>query len=94
MATSRIKIFSLARYVSAALEAAEYERDESDAVIGKVPNVSGFFSQGETYEEARSNLREVIEGNILVALQLGWDVPSIPGVDIEEQDVEANTSSA
>ena len=36
MATSRIKIFSLARYVSAALEAADYERDESDAVIGPV----------------------------------------------------------
>ena len=33
MATSRIKIFSLARYVSAALEAAEYERDDGDAVI-------------------------------------------------------------
>ena len=94
MAASRIKIFSLTRYVSAALEAAEYERDEDDVVIGIVPNVSGFFSQGQTYEEARSNLREAIEGNILVALQLGWEVPSIPGVDIEEQDVEVNASSA
>ena len=69
-------------------------RDENDAVIGKVPNVSGFFSQGETHEEARSNLREVIEGNVLVALQLGWEVPTIPGVEIEELDVEADTSSA
>ncbi len=92
MATSKIKIFSLARYVSAALEAAEYERDEDDVVIGIVPNVSGFFSQGQTYEEARSNLREAIEGNILVALRLGWEVPPI--VDIEEQDVEVNASSA
>ena len=57
MATSRIKSLSLARYVSAALEAAEYERDEGDVVIGNVPSVSGFFAQGETYEEARSNLR-------------------------------------
>jgi predicted RNase H-like HicB family nuclease len=94
MATSRIKSLSLARYVSAALEAAEYERDEGDVVIGNVPSVSGFFAQGETYEEARSNLREVIEGNVLVALQLGWDVPPVPGVDIEEQDVEANAPQA
>ena len=92
MAISKVKVFSLSRYLKAALGRAEYERDENGVIIATVPGVSGFFAQGETYEEARANLEEVIEGNILLALQLGWEVPSIPGVSIEEQDVETNTS--
>ena len=92
MATSRVKVFSLSRYVQAALKQAEYERDEDGVIIATVHEASGFFAQGETYEEARSNLEEVIEGNILLALQLGWDVPPIPGVDIEEQDVQTNSA--
>lgn len=86
----KVKVFSLSRYVEAALQRAEYERDENGLIVATVPGASGFFAQGETHEEARANLQEVIEGNVLLALQLGWDIPSIPGVDIEERDVEAH----
>ena len=44
-------------------------------VIGKVPGASGFFAQGDTFEEARANLQDVIEGNVMLALQLGLDIP-------------------
>jgi len=74
--------------VEAALQQAEYERDENQVVIAQVPGASGFFAQGESFEEARENLRDVIEGNVLLALQLGLDIPAIEGVTIEEQDVE------
>jgi hypothetical protein len=30
----------------------------------------------------------VIEGNIMLALQLGLDIPQLAGVNIEERDVE------
>lgn len=36
------------------------------------------------YDEARENLREVIEGNILLALQVGLEIPRLEGVAIEE----------
>ena len=88
---SKVKVFSLSRYVEASLNQAEYETDENGAIVGSVPGASGFFAEGQTHEEARSNLQEVIEGNVLLALQLGWDVPSIPGVDIRQQDVETNS---
>ena len=87
---SKVKVFSLSRHIEAALKLAQYERDEYDMTVATVPGALGFFAQGETYEEARSNLEEVIEGNILLALQLGWEIPSIPGVEIQEQDVKAN----
>ena len=38
------------------------------------------------------NLRDAIEGNILIALQMGWDIPQIPGVEIRTKIV-ANDSA-
>ena len=87
----KVKLFLLSRYVEEALKLAEYERDENGVVIARVPGASGFFAQGDTFEEARENLRDVIEGNVLLALQLGLDIPALEGVSIEERDVEAIT---
>lgn len=84
----KVRFFSISRYVEAALTQAEYERDENGIVIATVPEASGFFAQGDNFEEARLNLRDVIEGNVLLALQLGLEIPVISGVTIEEQDAE------
>ena len=86
---SKVRILPLSRYVEAALTLAEYERDEDGVIIATVPDASGFFAQGDTFEEARQNLRDVIEGNVLLALQLNLPIPPIKDVPIEEQDAEA-----
>jgi len=88
----KVKAFSLARYVEEALKRAEYSRDENGVVIARVPKASGFFTQGDSFEEARENLRDVIEGNVLLALQLGLEIPRIAGVEIEERRVASITS--
>ncbi|MBN1902363.1 type II toxin-antitoxin system HicB family antitoxin [Candidatus Sumerlaeota bacterium] len=77
-------IFSMTEYVEKALIKAEYNRDENGVVIAKVANASGFFAQGDNFEEARDHLREVIEGNVILSLQLGIPIPSIEGVKITE----------
>lgn len=77
-------VFSVTEYAEQALRMAEYLRDENGAVIGKVPGASGFFAQGDSFEEARTNLREVIEGNVVLALQLGLPIPEIGGVKVVE----------
>lgn len=82
--TTKVRSFSLLRYVEAALGLAEYVRDEDGVIIAEVPGGAGYFAQGESFEEARANLRDVIEGNVLLALQLGLPIPSVPGVPIEE----------
>jgi predicted RNase H-like HicB family nuclease len=87
---TRLRTFSLLRYVDAALALADYARDENGVVIAVVPEASGYFVQGDTFEEARANLRDVIEGNVLLALQLGLPIPVVPGVSIEEQDARAD----
>lgn len=87
---SKIKMFSIAHYVQAALKQAHYEIDENQVVIACVPGASGFFSQGDTFEEARENLRDAIEGNIVLALQLGLPIPPMTDVVIEVQDAPAH----
>jgi predicted RNase H-like HicB family nuclease len=80
------KSFSFSAYVEQALKLAEYEKDEDGFIVASVPNVPGFFSQGENFEEARLNLRDAIEGNLVIALQLGFEIPAIEGVEIKEVD--------
>ena len=84
--TKKAKSFSLSAYIEQALKIAEYEKDEDGVVVASVPNISGFFSQGENFEEARNNLRDAIEGNLLVALQLGFEIPEIAGVEMRGVD--------
>ena len=83
----KVKQFSLRLYLQKALQLAEYTYDEDGLVVARVPDASGFYAQGETVEEARSELADVVEGNVLLALQLGLDVPKLTDVDFVEQDV-------
>jgi len=82
----KAKIFSLARYIEKALEKAEYYKDENGVIIAKVSGASGFFAQGDNFEAARENLRDVIEGNVLLALQLGLEIPKIEGIEVKEKE--------
>ena len=90
--TRRVRVFSLSHYVEMALKRMEYYCDENGVVIAKVPGASGFFAQGDSFEDARENLRDAIEGNVLLALQLGFEIPKLEGVEIEEENVETETS--
>ena len=74
-------------YLQKALQLAEYERDEDGVVVARVPGADGFYAQGESVEEARSELADVVEGNVLLALQLGLEVPKLPDIEFLEQDV-------
>ena len=78
----KIQAFCLSDYIKAALERAKYEPDE-DMIVASVPGLPSAFTQGDTIEEARDNLADAIEGNILIDLQMGWEIPPIPGSDVK-----------
>lgn len=89
----KAKYFMLSEYIKQALKKAQYEKDENSVVIAKIPGCSVFFAQGDTFEEARTNLQDVIEGNVILALQLGFEIPEIEDVEIKELDY-AETETA
>ena len=79
----RLTGFSLTDYVKAALAIAEYEEDDGMIVASVPVEGAAYFTQAENYEEARINLIDVIEGNILIDMQMGQDVPEIPGFEVK-----------
>jgi predicted RNase H-like HicB family nuclease len=56
-----------------------YWSDEDQAVIAEVPELPGCAADGETYEEALTNVRAVMAEWIETARDLGREVPKPKG---------------
>jgi len=89
---AKVKMLSISEYVQAALRRASYETDENGVIIARVPGAPGFYSQGDTFEEARENLKDAIEGNITLALQLNLPIPELDEKLVIEQDVPTHAA--
>ena len=88
----KLQMFCLSEYIEAALEIAEYEPD-GDVIFAHVPGVeASYFTQGEDYEDAKVMLADAIEGSVLIALQMGWEVPPIPGSDVKIEIAEIDAA--
>ena len=77
----------LTEYIRAALEEAEYEiiQDE-EPYYGVIPSLQGVWATGKTLEECRRNLREVLEGWIVIRLRQWLPIPPIGQYQIEEPE--------
>ena len=82
----------ITEYIEAALTKATYEiiQDE-EPYYGEVPELQGVWATGKTLEECRQNLKDVIEGWIVLRLRRGLSIPPIAGHRIEELE-ELNVS--
>ncbi|GAB4367133.1 MAG: type II toxin-antitoxin system HicB family antitoxin [Methylohalobius sp. ZOD2] len=56
-----------------------YWSDEDGAFVVEVPELPGCMADGETYEEAVTNARQVIEEWIETAQELGRAIPEPKG---------------
>jgi predicted RNase H-like HicB family nuclease len=60
----------LTEYVEEALRRARYEKiEDEEPYYGEVRELQGVWATGKTLEECRSNLKEVIEGWILLSIK-------------------------
>ena len=80
----------LIEYVEEALRRARYELiDDEEPYYGEVPELKGVWASGKTLEECRDNLKDVIEGWLLVSLRKDLPVPSLGAYEIKELKVAA-----
>ena len=86
----KIQAFCLSDYIKAVLERAEYEPD-GEVIFASVPGMPDFYSQGEDLEDARFHLGDAIEGSIVIALQMGWDIPQIPDSEVKIEIVQIDS---
>ncbi len=75
----------ITEYIEAALARATYEIIQDDEpYYGEIPGLQGVWASGRTLEECRQNLKEVIEGWIIVRLRKSLSIPPLDGHRIEE----------
>jgi predicted RNase H-like HicB family nuclease len=79
----------LMEYIEEALKRAHYEIiEDEEQYYGKVPDLNGVWATGKNLEECRENLKEVIEGWILVSIKKGLPIPTIGAFNIVELQSE------
>jgi predicted RNase H-like HicB family nuclease len=75
----------ITEYVEEALRRARYEIiDDEEPYYGEVNELKGVWATGKTLEECRSNLKEVIEGWILISIKKGLTIPRLGEFEIKE----------
>lgn len=73
----------LTDYIQAAMRRATYEILEDDgSYFGSIPDLDGVYSNAETLEECRDELRDVLEGWIILGLWLHHELPVVDGIDL------------
>ncbi len=72
----------LTPYIHAAMGRATYEILSDGTFYGEIPGFQGVYANAETLETCREQLREVLEGWIVLGLRLGHTLPEVDGLEL------------
>ena len=74
----------LTEYIDAAMREAKYKiLDDNEGFWGEIPGLQGVWANADTLEECRDELQSVLEGWIILGLQLNHSLPEVNGLTIE-----------
>lgn len=72
-------------YIEEALKRARYEIiNDDDPYYGEIEDLKGAWATGKTLEECRINLKDVVEGWILLSIKKGLPIPKLGDIEIRE----------
>jgi len=73
----------LTDYIKAAMKKAKYKMiEDPNPFFGEVPELPGVWANAATLEDCRDELQEVVEGWIILSLQLGHDIPVLNRINL------------
>jgi predicted RNase H-like HicB family nuclease len=72
----------LTTYTQKAMHRANYELLENGTFYGEIAECSGVYANAETLENCRELLQEVLEGWIILGLQLQHQLPVIDDINL------------
>ena len=79
----------LIEYIEEALKRATYEIiDDDDPYYGEINELKGVWATGKTLEKCRGNLKDVIEGWILISLKKDLPIPKLGDCEIKEIELK------
>ncbi|MDJ1167847.1 type II toxin-antitoxin system HicB family antitoxin [Roseofilum sp. BLCC_M154] len=70
-------------YLQEAMEKATYEFLEEEGFYGSIAGAAGVWATGETLEECRRELLEVLEEWVLIGLARGDELPAFDDVQLK-----------
>ena len=73
---------SLAEYIKVAMEGAVFEILGDGTHYAEIPGFQGAWANADTYEDCRREMAEVLEGWIILGIELGHPTPELPGIDL------------
>ncbi len=71
------------QYVEEALRRARYDKLEDGTFCAEVPRLRGVLATGETLEECRSQLAEVVEEWVLIRIAKRLSVPPLGRITVK-----------
>jgi predicted RNase H-like HicB family nuclease len=74
----------LSEYMDKAMQHAHYEQIEDGSVFATIPGFEGLWANAPTQKECEKELRDVLEGWILLGISLHADLPEIDGFKWEQ----------
>ena len=78
----------LLEYIQAALRHAKYEILPDDgSYYGEIPECNGVYANGDTLEECREELREVLEEWVLFRIHRNLSLPVLDGIELSIKEV-------
>ena len=79
----------LVEYVQGAIETARYKKIEDGSGFAEIPGFEGVWANGNTVEECRKELIEVLEEWLVLKIRDGDGVPVVKGIDLNVKKVAA-----
>ncbi len=72
----------LTEYIQAAMSKATYEILPDGTIYGEIQGIQGVYASAPTLEACREELRQVLEGWVILGLRLGHPLPVVDGLDL------------
>ena len=79
----------LSEYIQKALEKAEYKKLEDGTWFAEIPGFEGVWANGQTVEQCRTELLEVLEEWLLLKIRDNDPIPEIEGTDLKIKEIAA-----
>ena len=75
----------LTQFIDRCMRRAHYEIMENGRYWGESPGLQGVWAEGESLEQCRETLRDMLEDWLLIGLQLGHGIPIVDGIDLNRK---------
>jgi hypothetical protein len=77
----------LTDYIEAAMRRAQYETLDDGTVYGEIPELQEVWGNAPTQIACVDELRDALEGWIVLGLRLGHTLPIVDGIDLNMASV-------